>query len=311
MSASAWILVAAVAALAGSRLRARVLRQATRAQLAGFTHDPALGTFAEARPRFRVPGVRREHAILLVHGYSASTASFETLIADLDAAGLAYYAPALTGFGLDDLSLVEVARVDDWRRDVRQAYELLREVADEVSVVGVSFGARLAADLAGEVPIRHLVLVSPYFLPGRGSERLVRTLLRSPGVGPLLATVMPYYRKPRRTGRVSNVDLLDAEAARRAFHYQALPLRSLVQMACFDERGTPAGFRTASLTVLYGGHDETSDVPAYLARLTDLGVAHSARCFEASDHGVLEDRERAAACRYIVEALVSPACPRP
>jgi carboxylesterase len=290
-------------ALVGLRVYAARSRRLGLAALGRFTHQPALGSYHEARPRSSAAGRQVPHAVLLVHGYSASPGTFNTLVAELERRGVPYYAPVLTGFGQDDLALLASARASDWRRDVQHAYELLAGWSQEVSVVGMSFGALLALDLASREPVRHLVLASPYFAPVEARERRLRRAFARPALAWTLAALLPTFTKPRRAGRTSSVDVLDGEAAGRIFHYPALPLASLIEVARFAVMGTFTRARARSVTVVYGGHDETTDTSAFLAHLAAHGVVHEARRFEASDHGVLEDHDREAANRYVADRL--------
>ena len=54
-------------------------------------------------------------------------------------------ATGLTGFGLADCKLLSQTRHTDWLRDAVLAYDLLKSLAEEVSIVGHSTRASLAA----------------------------------------------------------------------------------------------------------------------------------------------------------------------
>jgi carboxylesterase len=295
--------LALAAGLGTLRLYSAASRRAAIAQLGRFTHLPALGTYQEARPRAGGGATRARHAVLLIHGYSASPGTFDTVVAELERRGIPYYAPRLTGFGQDDLALLAHTRAHDWRRDVQEAYDLLAAWADEVSVVGMSFGALLALELAGRVPVRHLVLASPYFEPVAAAEKRLRRAFGSRLLAGTLAALLPVYTKPRRAGRASSVDVLDAEAACTIFHYPALPLASLVEVARFAATARLTQAQARTVTVISGGRDETTDPAAFLAHLDRHGIAHEARCFAASDHGVLEDGDRHEVATYLVDRL--------
>ena len=68
-----------------------------------FTKISNTATFKETMPRFNEPRAKVKHAILLLHGFSASTSEFNCLYPELDKRGVLYYAPALSGFGADSI----------------------------------------------------------------------------------------------------------------------------------------------------------------------------------------------------------------
>jgi esterase/lipase len=273
------------------------------ASLRRFEHVPELGAYRHGLPLVGTDGARAKHAVLLVHGYSAGPSTFDHLAPELRARRILHYGPALTGFGLDSLELLGAVRPQDWQRDVRNAYDLLAGLADEVSVVGVSFGGLLAWDLATRVPVRHLVLISPYHAPGSPRERAIRRALQIPALARALSWLLPVYRKPQRPGRPTNTDILDEEAARRAFHYEALPLASLAAMTRVADAQSYDRTRARQVTVLEGAHDETSDIPAFLATLDANGIPYRTRRFARSDHGLLEDHERLDVCQHVADVL--------
>lgn len=299
---------AALAAGAVRRRRARLVG-GTRAFLARFEHVPALGAYREGLPRAWFPGPKIPHAVLLLHGYSASPAAFARLVPLLEARGVAYHAPALTGFGLDDFRLLEAVRGEDWRRDAFAAYDLLAAAAEEVSVVALSFSTLVAAELARERPVKHLVLVAPYFhLQGAGDRRL-REAFRAPWKRAAALLLSPWVAKPVRPGRAGPVDLVDADAAARFFQYPSLPLASLMAVWAYPRALDPRALRAGTLDVLWGEQEGTSDVPAFLADLAAAGVPHRAHAFPRSAHNLLDDHDGAAAAAVIADVLAPPPAP--
>ena len=74
----------------------------TQRHLSRFTRLPQLGTFKETLP-FAYATARVDHAVLLLHGYSAGTSEFKHLAPELRRAEIPHYAPEITGFGLGHL----------------------------------------------------------------------------------------------------------------------------------------------------------------------------------------------------------------
>ena len=99
--------------------------------------------------------------ILLIHGFTATTAEVRLMAEKLHAAGLATAAPLLPGHGThpDDLNR---ATWPMWLQKVKEAYESLQKSCDEVFILGTSMGALLSLELAAQHPeIIGLLLFSP------------------------------------------------------------------------------------------------------------------------------------------------------
>lgn len=281
----------------------RAGRRALRDAMGRFTPRPGLGSYAEAAPRAYFGARKHPHAVLLLHGFTASAGSFKHLTPALERLGLPYYAPNLTGHGLADGALLEAARAEDWLRDAWQAYDLLAAVAEEVSIVGFSYGTLLACELAMHRPVRHLVLVAPYMVLKSAPQRKLRTALARPGRAWLAGRLKPYLGKPRRTGAGTASDLRDPGAAAGLFSYPVMPLSALVAMWRTPHAPAFERLRCDRLDLLYGEHDQTSDTPALIAQLQARGIPHGAHGFAGSGHNLLEDHDRDAAVAVIAGVL--------
>jgi pimeloyl-ACP methyl ester carboxylesterase len=248
------ILVAALSLLAVyGMVRAVEYRNTSlfHAYMSRFTPVPEIGSFQEARSRAYSGGPRARRGVLLLHGYSASPQEFDLLCQKLQKAGIAYYAPQLTGFGDNDLGLLREVRAEDWMRDALNAYDTLAAFTDEVSVLGHSNGGALAVFVAEKRPVKHLILSGPNILPNK-SDLFFKRLLNTWIVGSLVQDLLPVFRKPIRPGRVIDVDTLDPSAARRSFHDPALPTNSLRALWDVQDRVDITKARFADLTLLYG-----------------------------------------------------------
>lgn len=301
-----WILAIALLGWGGIHLRKVRLQGRAFGFLSRFERLPALGAYREGLPLVGLGGPHVKHAVLLIHGFSASPAAFRALVPELERLGIPYMAPALTGFGLDGFRLLERATAADWRRDVHVAYAQLAAVAEEVSIVAISFGTLLATELATELPVRELVLVAPYFhLQGEGDRRMAATLVR-PWARGLALALMPYVAKPLRPGRSQPVDIVDPERAARFFQYPTLPLRALLEVWRFPRVADFRRLRHRRLTVLYGAQEGTSDVPAFLADLAAQGLEPAVHVFARSAHNPYDDLDAPEAARVTAEALSAP-----
>lgn len=88
--------------------------------------------------------------ILLLHAYSGSSNDVRMLSRVLENNNYTVSAPILTGHGTFEPLDILAASVEEWRRDVRQAFKKLAEECEEVAVFGLSMGGILAMDLLVE-----------------------------------------------------------------------------------------------------------------------------------------------------------------
>lgn len=297
-------LFAAVAAVAATTRRRRLrLERGADAFLGRFERLPDLGTYRQGLPLVHMPGPKRPHAVLLLHGFSGSPASFQALTGELEARGIPYYAPPLLGHGLDGLRVLAAARATDWRREVWQAYQLLAAIADEVSVVAISFGTLLAADLAREHPVRHMVWLSPYFFLRHDADRKFAAHAANPAKRAAALALSPLVAKPVRANRVLPVDIADPVASQKHFQFPTIPLAALMEIWKYPRTADFQALKIGSLDVLWGEDDQTSDTPACLAALDAAGMAYTAYPFPSSGHNLLDDYDGRDAALVIAERL--------
>lgn len=99
--------------------------------------------------------------ILLLHGYTATTAEVRFLAGFLNAQGYTVHAPLLPGHGTTQLDLNSKNR-SDWIAAVEAAYLALRAEVETVFIGGESMGAVLCLELATRYPeIAGLMLYAP------------------------------------------------------------------------------------------------------------------------------------------------------
>lgn len=99
--------------------------------------------------------------ILLIHGFTATTAEVRLIAEKLHEDGYTCAAPLLPGHGTnpDDLNL---ATWEMWLEKVKEFYERLARECARVFVIGESMGTLLALELAAQHPeIKGLLLFSP------------------------------------------------------------------------------------------------------------------------------------------------------
>lgn len=113
---------------------------------------------------------------LLVHGFTSSPGEMRWLGQYLHAQGITVHGLRLTGHGTDYRSLAH-ARWPDWFGDVLDGYHLLRQMCDQVVIVGHSMGGLLALLAGAALPLDGLVVMgSPLIFESRwiGLARIVR-----------------------------------------------------------------------------------------------------------------------------------------
>jgi len=99
--------------------------------------------------------------ILLIHGFTATTAEVRLMAEKLHRVGYTTAGPLLPGHGthLDDLNR---STWQMWLEKVKKFYENLQRDCDRVFVIGESMGALLALELASQHPeINGLLLFAP------------------------------------------------------------------------------------------------------------------------------------------------------
>lgn len=151
-----------------------------------------------------------ELGLLLVHGFTATPATFRTLVPKLEALGWPYRLVTLRGHGATTPLALKGIAWSEWVDDVRQALRAFAETVTRICLVGHSMGGMLALHLAltETEKIDSLVVAgaSPRtalpFGPGRPLHflvpllgRVIKTLPHHPVFAdPALAQFDPVYR---------------------------------------------------------------------------------------------------------------------
>lgn len=105
-------------------------------------------------------------AILVLHGFLASPFEVESIAIRLNQEGFTVYSPLVFGFGTSPQNANQV-EMADYRQSVQTSFERLSTCYNDISLIGMSWGAALASDFVlndslGQ-RVRSLVLISPYF----------------------------------------------------------------------------------------------------------------------------------------------------
>jgi esterase/lipase len=263
---------------------------------------PDTESYEETRPLSWTPRAKAPHAVLLLHGWSGSTKDFFELTRHLQEAGIPFFAPRLTGFGLSTTRLLEVVEACDWKRDALEAFDLLSCVADKVSVVGHSNGGVLAVYVAQHRTVDHLVLSAPnLFVSQQDAWR--KQLLKTPILNSLLIYTKPYFEKPTRPGLTHEIDVMDAQAAQDAFQQHVMPTQSIKALWDLQDDVDVKKANYKKMVLLFGAHDQTVDYEAVVADFKKRHLNFDQYIFEHSGHNFLEDYDKAEASKLIVSFL--------
>ncbi len=263
--------------------------------LTAFSHEYHSGMFRETAPLIFDPRDKITESTLLIHGFSASTREFRFLTPKLEKEGICYYAPMLTGFGIDDLLLLKNVRPMDWVRDVLNAYDLLASKSECVNVVGHSMGGLLALIVAQYRVVNKLIITAPY-LKEKPGHAFFKTLLLLPVISKFYAVLNPTVKKNNR----KEFEQIQQDAR---FVYTSVPIESVKAMWQLQETLDYKNLRFKSLDILFGGKDNTIDIDDILKDFNSFSIPYTKHIFESFGHNLLEDIEKETINNIIINIL--------
>ncbi len=234
-----------------------------------------------------------KQAVLVLHGFTAEPRTVDFLIPFLKSAGFETALPVLRGHASRPEDMVGV-RWQDWLADASTAFEDLARNHEQVSVVGHSMGAVVAAHFAAQnqTKIHKLVLVSPAI---EFSNPAVKVL-------PLLGKFVKFWK----AGPASIKDpSLRAEFIAKGINYQRFPVAAFTELFNLGAlvKTELAAIQCPTL-VLHGRLDSVIPTRAAEFVLSNLGSKNKRILWlEQSDHEIFWDAERENLCQYIVEFL--------
>ncbi len=260
-----------------------------------FTKINKTATFKETMPRFNEPRAKVKHAILLLHGFSASTSEFNCLYPELDKRGILYYAPALSGFGADSIRELKNISAEQWLRDGEKGYLLLSRMAEEISIIAHSMGSLIALHLSGKYPVKKLVLTSPY-IQYKMEHRTFASIMRYPALCKILMFLNPIVKKN------SKQDLEEVALSGR-FVYVAVPIQAVKELWRLTELIEYNNVKQNNMVVLFGNKDYTIEIERTLDKLRKINEGLESLTFEKSGHNLLEDVESEQVRDMIIENI--------
>lgn len=195
-----------------------------------------------------------DKACLLIHGFNGAPEEMRWMgryLADqgFTVLGIRLFAHATQ---VEDMNR---ARWEDWLANVEDGYHILRGLASEVVVLGISMGGALTLLLAREFELTGvLVMATPIRIPDARVER-IRPLL------PLISKVMPTIRLLRES------DWVDEEAEKLQLHYHEFAVRAAAELhdLLSEMRGSLGRVKAPALLIYARGDLGTPpDVPQFI-----------------------------------------------
>lgn len=261
-----------------------------------FTKLENTGTFLETMPKFHDNRPKAAQATLLLHGFSASTSEFKHLYPELDAAGILYFAPSLSGFGNESPKELQAVTAEQWIRDAERAYALVSGMAEKVNIIAHSMGAMLALYLAGKYPVEHLVLTSPYLEPLQG-HKFFKKLLQVPVLSQIFMFANPVVTK-------SSLADLEKVAQSGRFVYSSVPVQAIYSLWKLTGYIPYARVAAKTSALLLGERDNTIDLERTVARLLEVFPTIKIKRYARSGHNLLEDVESERVIDEVLRGLV-------
>ncbi len=262
-------------------------------QLEYFEADKLTGSFEETKPKFSL-NKKSEFGVLLLHGFSSSVNEFSGLIKELEASSINYYAPGLTGFGINDVNQLCNVKYTDWLRDADNAYNILKSVNEKIVILGHSAGGALTLHIAARYNVPHIFLTAPYIIVNR-KHKLFHTLFSIPVIYDLIKVINPVVSKSKTRNNHN----------KKRFVYDAVPIMAV--KAVWDlAKSTDLGKLNKSELYLFTGKNDNT---VYEEDLLDLfgksKVKYSHKSYALSGHNILEDKEAESVVKDIMEKLLA------
>jgi carboxylesterase len=225
--------------------------------------------------------------ILLIHGFTATTAEVRLMAEKLHQAGYTTAGPLLPGHGThpDDLNR---STWEMWLEKVKSFYEKLARQCDRTFVIAESMGALLGLELAAQHPeIAGLLLFAPAIkIDGLWQARLLA----------------PFKKYLVKTGEDDGLPWKG---------YTVYPLRAAVEMMKLQKH---ARNRLAKITqptlVFTGEHDHTISPESADIILDGISAVHKQHIrMKDSAHCILLDRELDRAFQFVEQFILAPETP--
>lgn len=234
--------------------------------------------FFEAGPR----------AVLLLHGFTGSSADVRMLGRFLEKRGYTSLAPHYKGHGVAPEELLGTTP-DDWWQDVLAAYEQLQQKGySEIAVAGLSLGGVFSLKLGLNQPLKGIITMC--------APMTMRTL------DVMFAGVIEYAEQYKKYEGKSNEEIeIEIEAIRKQGMPGLADLQNLIAAVCADVDMT-----YAPLFVVQATNDKVID-PQSANTIYEEAQSNQKQIkwYDESDHVITLDKERDQLHEDIYEFLES------
>ncbi len=237
---------------------------------------------------------RGRTAVLLVHGFTGTPYIFRELGESLAKLGYTVSAPLLAGHGTHPSDLAKT-NWQDWYQTIVDEYDKLSKKADQVYVVGASFGGNLCCKLATERKLSGLILI--------GMPRWIYKHFLAALATPLFLFLgIQYFNKP--IGKViDNQSMLGGPN----YSYLKIPMvsvRDFFHVVDDLTDGLLAKVKTPTL-IIQSNRDGLVKPASGTYIFKQLATKHKALIWIDEPHHELHTSEnRAQLCNYITDFMV-------
>jgi carboxylesterase len=234
-----------------------------------------------------------EPGCLLIHGFPGAPEEMRWLGQYLAAQGITSLGVRLFGHGTRPSDLLR-ARKEDWQADVEGGLACLQGCTEKQVAIGLSMGGMLAMDLAANVPLTGLVVMStPWVLPPPAD--LLQPFL------PVLERVWR-YRTPNEPS-----DWIDKQAEALNVNYPVQPLHAVGQLLeLLRLVKTELGQIKCPAHLIYSEGDPVAPPPHGQSYLEQLGSDQKELTrISGSGHNIVRDAAREIVFQTIVQFVHS------
>ncbi len=247
--------------------------------------DKVTNIMDTCKPLHRSFQPKKDHVVMLLHGFISSPVIFHDLIKELEENQIDYQAPLINGFGIKRIQLLFSLTEDEWIRQVTEMYDVLSSQYENVSVIGHSLGGALALYLSQIRPVAHLVLIAPAIFPSK-SQKIHNFLAKNSilfRIVPWILPLLPVLDRVR--------DSLDEKALEKYYLYPVAPTRGAFNVLRLQSRidVTKASYQTFDL--FYGANDMAVDGEKIWDHLKVNNIVHRLHRFDYTGHNPLIDKE--------------------
>ncbi|PWW81226.1 alpha/beta hydrolase [Prosthecochloris marina] len=238
--------------------------------------------------------------VLIVHGFTATLNSVNSLVEPLEKLGLHVSVPILKGHGESSPEKLRGVTWRDWMQDAEAAFHELSEKVDKIFVIGHSMGALIALNLATKYQggqLDSVILAAPAF-------RLVSML----GPGRPLHFLAPVLKTFIKSWDLS-VALSDHDEKSRSMHYLWAPtdaIMSFFDLISFTE--SRLHDIRCPMLILHNRNDQTVTQNSSDIAFKGVATASSDKdivWLERSEHQMFCDCEKMRAIDVIIDFIQS------